>query len=68
MDRRRTDVAAFPGNGCRLSNVYVPCRLGVLRIGGRRVAGAPRVTAAPRPSSTAFLAEAKVWSGDVSGR
>ncbi|GIJ61449.1 hypothetical protein [Virgisporangium aurantiacum] len=59
MDRRRVDVAAFPGNGLRLSTVYTPCAEGRLTIAGRRVDGAPRVTGA---SSTAFLADAEVWS------
>ena len=59
LDRRIVSVEAFPGNGQRLSNVYVPCRTGTLTIGGQSVDGAPRV--ADRTSS-AFLAEAEVWS------
>ena len=62
LDRRRSDVAAFPGNGLRLTNVYVPCRRGVLRIAGRPVDGVPRVSEGARPSSSAFLADAEVWS------
>jgi hypothetical protein len=62
MDRRAIEVAQFPGNGLRLSNVYVPCRAGTLRVGGVAVPGAPRVTERPRASSTAFLADAEVWS------
>jgi hypothetical protein len=61
LDRRVVTVASFPGNGLRLSNVYVPCRSGSLQLGGRPVAGAPRVTDVPRASSTAFLADAEVW-------
>ena len=59
LDRRRVDVDAFPGNGLRLSTVYTPCAEGRLTIAGRTVDGAPRVTGA---SSTAFLADAEVWS------
>lgn len=59
LDRRIVSIESFPGNGLRLSNVYVPCRTGTLSIGGRTVQGAPRV--ADR-SSSAFLAEAEVWS------
>lgn len=62
LDRRTVTVAAFPGNGFRLSNVYTPCATGRLTVAGRRVAGTPRVTTGPRPSSTAFLADAEVWS------
>jgi hypothetical protein len=62
MDRRTVDVAAFPGNGLRLSNVYTPCAAGRLTVAGRPVDGAPRVSTAPRASSTAFLADAEVWS------
>jgi hypothetical protein len=63
MDRRAVTVAEFPGNGLQLSNVYTPCRTGRLTIAGRRVAGEPRVTTTPRATSTAFLADAEVWSG-----
>jgi hypothetical protein len=59
MDRRRVDVESFPGNGLRLSTVYTPCSKARLTIAGRRVDGAPRVTGT---SSTAFLADAEVWS------
>ncbi|MEV6928961.1 hypothetical protein AB0M46_31330 [Dactylosporangium sp. NPDC051485] len=62
LDRRVIEVARFPGNGLRLRNVYVPCHAGTLHVAGVAVPGAPRVTAAPRPSSTAFLADAEVWS------
>jgi hypothetical protein len=63
MDRRVVTVATFPGNGLQLSNVYTPCRIGRLAVAGRPVAGEPRVTTTPRPTSTAFLADAEVWSG-----
>ena len=61
LDRRAITVDSFPGNGLRLSNVYVPCRLGSLRLAGRAVAGVPHVVEVPRASSTAFLADAEVW-------
>lgn len=52
LERRVIGVERFPGNGLRLSNVYVPCRTGALRIAGAPVPGEPR----------AFLADAEVWS------
>jgi hypothetical protein len=61
MGRRRVTVDAFPGNRLRLSNVYTPCGTGRLTIADKAVAGAPRVTPGPPPSSTAFLADAEVW-------
>lgn len=65
MDRRliRVDEFDLGGVANQLSTVYVPCRSGTLRIGGRTVVGVPRVATSPRPSSTAFLADAEVWSG-----
>jgi len=50
---RAITVERFPGNGLRLSNVYIPCRTGRLRLGGAEVAAA---------SADAFLADAEVWS------
>lgn len=63
MDRRlvRMDDFDLGGTPNVLSTVYVPCRSGVLRIGGEPVAGVPQVTTSPRASSTAFLADAEVW-------
>lgn len=61
LDRRPVRVAAFPGNGWQLSNVYTPCRDGVLHLAGRRVPGAPHVVTGPRASSSAYLADAEVW-------
>lgn len=46
----------------RFSTLYVPCRTGRLTVGGEVVAGAPRVSTSPRAASSAFLAEAEVWS------
>ncbi len=65
LDRRLIRVDEFDLGGVtnQLSTVYVPCRSGMLQIGGRTVTGVPRVTTSPRPSSTAFLADAEVWSG-----
>lgn len=62
LDRRTVAVESFPGNGLRLSTVYTPCAEGRLTIAGRPVAGRPRVTTGPPASSTAFLADAEVWS------
>lgn len=59
LDRRVGSVEKFPGNGLRLSNVYIPCRTGRLTIDGRAVEGAPRVSDV---ASSAFLADAEVWS------
>jgi hypothetical protein len=53
---RAIGVPAFPGNGLRLSNVYIPCETGRLRLGGTEVAAA---------SANAFLADAEVWSEPV---
>lgn len=63
MDRRLVRVDEFDLGGTPnvLSTVYIPCRSGTLRIAGDPVPGAPQVTASPRPSSTAFLADAEVW-------
>lgn len=61
LARRKVTVEAFPGNGLRLSNVYTPCQSGHLTVAGQLVAGKPRVSAGPPPSSTAFLADAEVW-------
>jgi hypothetical protein len=62
MDRRTATVEAFPGNNYRLSNVYVPFRIGRVSVDGKPVDGNPAVTETPRASSTAFLADAEVWS------
>jgi hypothetical protein len=64
MDRRLVTVAAFDLGGTpnALSTVLMPCRRGTLQIAGRPVPGAPRVTTGPPASSTAFLADAEVWS------
>ncbi|MER7276949.1 hypothetical protein ABT369_21150 [Dactylosporangium sp. NPDC000244] len=51
---RAIGVEAFPGNGLRLTNVYIPCESGRLRLGGTEVAAT---------SANAFLADAEVWSG-----
>lgn len=55
----------FPLDGVRyaVSNVFVPCARASVTIAGDVVPGAPIVTADPvRPSSSAFLAVAEVWS------
>jgi hypothetical protein len=59
LDRRVVSVERFPGNGLRLSNVYIPCRTASLTISGRAVNGAPEVAGT---RSSAFLADAEVWS------
>ena len=59
----RTDD--FPLDGVRyaMSNVFVPCGRASVTIAGEPVPGAPIVKADPlRPSSSAFLAVAEVWS------
>jgi hypothetical protein len=62
LGRRLVTADAFPGNGYGLSTVYTPCLLGSLSVDGRPVAGAPRVTGEGRVTSTAFLADAEVWT------
>ncbi|MEP6817846.1 MAG: hypothetical protein ABI873_20090 [Marmoricola sp.] len=68
MDHRvvTTDDFALGELVSRFSTVYVPCRSGRLTIGGEAVVGLPRVSTNPRATSSAFLAEAEVWS-DTSG-
>jgi hypothetical protein len=46
----------------RFSSLYVPCRTGRLTVDGKQVAGVPRVSTSPRAASSAFVAEAEVWS------
>ena len=47
----------------RLSNVYAPCREASLTVAGARIEGSPVLGGTPeRPTSTAFLAVAEVWS------
>ena len=45
-----------------LSNVYVPCGSATITVAGNRLPGRPDVRTGPRTASTAFLAEAEVWS------
>lgn len=46
-----------------LSNVYVPCRSASITVGGVRLPGRPDVRTEPSAASSAFLADAEVWSG-----
>lgn len=64
MDRRMITVDDFDLGGAshRLSTVYIPCRTGRITVAGEPLPGQPRVTVEPRVSSTAFLADAEVWS------
>lgn len=65
LDRRRAGTDDFDLGGVQhgLSLVYAPCRRAGLTIAGRQVAGEPELGGTPeRPSSSAFLAEAEVWS------
>ncbi|MQM27879.1 hypothetical protein [Glycomyces albidus] len=43
-----------------LSTVWIPCREGVIEVGGTPLAGAPRVDPT-EPMSSAFIADAEVW-------
>lgn len=65
LDRRAFATDEFPlGGGVEhsLSLVLGPCGRGTIRIGGRTVAGQPRLGgSAERPTSTAYLAVAEVW-------
>ena len=45
-----------------LSTVITPCRHGSLTIAGKAMPGSPRVSDGPPVSSTAFMADAEVWS------
>lgn len=64
MDRYlvATDEFDLDGTPAGLSTVIFPCRTGRLSIAGEPVPGAPRVVTGPRLSSSAFLADAEVWS------
>ncbi|MBV1851312.1 hypothetical protein [Catellatospora tritici] len=64
LDRRLIQAPDFDLGGVAhlLSTVYIPCATGVLTIDGATVAGAPRLTREPQVSSSAFLADAEVWS------
>ena len=65
LDRRLFSTDVFPlGDGSyALSNVYAPCGTAQLSIAGAPVAGVPEVDRRPeRPTSSAFLAVAEVWS------
>lgn len=65
LDRRRAGTDAFDLDGVPhgLSLVYAPCARARLAIAGRPVVGQPEIGGTPeRPSSSAFLAEAEVWS------
>lgn len=64
LDRRLLTVDAFDLGGTpnALSTVMMPCRRGTLQIAGQLVAGVPRVTTGPSVRSSAFLADAEVWS------
>jgi hypothetical protein len=64
LDRRVVRVEEFDLGGTpnALSTVIIPCREGSLRIDGAEVPGTPRVVTSPRASSSAFLADAEVWS------
>ncbi|VXC54766.1 hypothetical protein [Aeromicrobium sp. 9AM] len=66
LDRRTFATDEFPLDGVdhSLSLVLAPCRSASLVDDGRRIAGVPQVSGtAERPSSSAFLAVAEVWSG-----
>ncbi|MEV4684897.1 hypothetical protein [Streptomyces kurssanovii] len=69
LGRRAFATDAFPlGGGLEhsLSLVLGPCGHGSVRVGGRAVAGLPRVGGtAARPTSTAYLAVAEVWQRPV---
>lgn len=64
MDRRMLTVDEFDlgGESHQLSTVYMPCRAGRITVAGIPLPGRPQVTETPRASSTAFLADAEVWS------
>lgn len=70
LDRRLVRVDEFDLGGApnALSTVLIPCRSGRLRIAGAVVPGAPRVVTTPRVSSSAFLADAEVWTQPETGR
>ena len=58
-----TDDFGLGGIGHSLRLVLGPCRDGGLTIGGRQVPGQVHRSGTPqRPTSSAFLAEAEVWS------
>lgn len=63
LDHRlmRVDDFDLGGEPHELSNVYVPCRTGVVRLAGAAVPGVPKLVTGERPASTAFLADAEVW-------
>jgi hypothetical protein len=65
LDRRRfsSDDFRLGNDTLRLSNVYAPCANAEISVSGAAIPGRPAVDRRPeRPSSTAFLAVAEVWS------
>lgn len=65
LDRRAFETDAFPLDGVAhgLRLVLAPCASATVAVGGRRLPGSVRREGPPeRPSSSAFLATAEVWS------
>lgn len=59
----RSDDFALAGVAHSISNVFMPCRTASIDVGGELLKGEPVVSGEPaRPSSSAFLALAEVWS------
>lgn len=64
LDRRLVTVDTFDlgGKPNALSTVLFPCRRGTITVAGEPVPGDPQVKPGPPVSSSAFLADAEVWS------
>jgi len=65
LDRRHISEPAYELDGAlvSLSNVYLPCARGSITVRGELIAGEPNVGGTEeRPSSSAFLAVAEVWT------
>lgn len=64
VGRRLIQVAEFPlgPEVAALSTVISPCRDGTIEVDGRALPGRPRFTDGTPPASSAFLADAEVWS------
>jgi hypothetical protein len=56
----RNDRYELGGTQNILSTVWIPCRAGLISVGGVSLAGAVRVDAT-KPMSSAFIADAEVW-------
>ena len=61
--RFRAERVELAGNAYELSNVFVPCSSGSMTVDGEQLLGEPTVSKeGGRPTSSAFLAVAEVWS------